>query len=482
MKIGEGNGKVYLGIPRERIYFPEFVDNRDAVLQSLHKADLSCGYYQAGGHRVDFNRDRIVEQFLNEEEEPEWLLMLDSDMEHPFDIGQRLVRHQKEIVGALYFHRGKSHDPLTFKVSDPQEDRYGRMTRYWTPMRDEVYDFLLESGIPPRDTAVCIDGVDGLREVDAIGTGAILIHRSVLEAMAPGPWFEYETGGNSEDLMFCANAKEKYGFKVYCDFSTICGHMALVAMGYTQFRMLYEKRGYSYSSMTKEEAVELLSEFANTTKEDAQWTLDNESGHSFGNYWDMWGCDKNTPEAPKIYRTEGAGYAYIPELISWNGSKLFNEFRRHFISVRKKNVIEIGAGIGTLSLQMLMQDNNVTAVEVNPILRKFIEFRHERINKKLKTSMGVLTIMGDEWMDNLWVREYDMAFAVDVFEHLTYAELNGVIEALSIVIKPGGYLYFHNNWGQQDIFPMHHDHSDYWDSILRANDFYRTAANAALRM
>ena len=59
MQPGEGNGKIYLGIPRERFYFPEFVDNRDKVLRSLHEGGLSCGYYQASGHRVDRNRDRI---------------------------------------------------------------------------------------------------------------------------------------------------------------------------------------------------------------------------------------------------------------------------------------------------------------------------------------------------------------------------------------------------------------------------------------
>ena len=48
----EGNGLIFLGIPRERFYYPQFVDNRDRVLSSLNQAGRYCGLMQAEGHRL----------------------------------------------------------------------------------------------------------------------------------------------------------------------------------------------------------------------------------------------------------------------------------------------------------------------------------------------------------------------------------------------------------------------------------------------
>src|SRR5512141_2361543 len=105
--VGYGNGSIYVGIPRERIYMPQFVDNRDTLLTTLADAGRACGYWQAEGHRVDRNRDGIVEAFMALEKKPEWLLMLDTDMEHPPEAPLRLAEWKVPIVGALYFHRGQ---------------------------------------------------------------------------------------------------------------------------------------------------------------------------------------------------------------------------------------------------------------------------------------------------------------------------------------------------------------------------------------
>jgi len=71
-----------------------------------------------------------------------------------------------------------------------------------------------------------------LEEVDAVGTGAILIRREVLEALEP-PWFEVgydENGRNvSEDLTFCKRAREA-GFGVWLDGTQVLGHLTGVAL------------------------------------------------------------------------------------------------------------------------------------------------------------------------------------------------------------------------------------------------------------
>lgn len=466
------------------MYFPEFVDNRDRVLKSLQLAGLSCGYYQASGHRVDRNRDRIAKVFLEHKDQPEWLLFLDSDMEHIDDIGQRLVRWQKPIVAGLYFYRNEWHDPFVYRNAPPQLDEYNRMQRVWAPMRDEVYDFITTSGIPRVDRACAINSENGLVECDAVATGTMLIHRSVLEAMLPGPWFEYVTGGNSEDMMFCAVAKEKYGFSVFCDLSTISGHFALVSEGYSEFLNIYEQRGIQHTIYTRQDAVDMLAEFYQQPVASMDRWFEHGEQMAFADYWRGLGDEfvKTVPEH-EIYTNKDAGNAYVKELLYWNATPEFGALRKRFIPIRNANVIEIGAGIGTLSLQLMIQHNNVTAVEINPVLRDFIAFREQKIKDNIETAIGGLRIIGDEWLSPTFSHaRYDAAFSIDVFEHMPIEDLRRTIYFLAGIIRPGGRLHYHANWKQQDIFPMHHDHSEVFAKLLINAGFYSLSPFEALRM
>jgi len=479
MEIGKGNGKIYIGIPRERFYFNEFVDNRDLILESLHKDKLACGMYQAAGHRVDRNRDRIVEGFLGLEDKPEWLLMLDSDMEHVPNIGQRLAAHNKPIVGCLYFYRGDSHDPLVFKKAINGKDEYGRPHRLWAPLRDEVYDFLTKSGLPRYDGAIGINGMDGLIEVDAIGTGGILIHRSVLETM-PGPWFEYEINGISEDLSFCDKAKHQYGFPIYCDMATISGHYKLSAMGHTQFRMKYEGNGLRYSGYDNEHAIKWTADFLKKPYKKIEKLFKAGTGNEFGEYWKTLNVDNDEKER-QTYRDPKSALYYMIELFKWNSTNDHISMRKQFTGIRNTNVIDLGAGIGTLSIQLAVQHNNVIAVEVNPVLRDFIQYRFGLMRNTLETSITPIITTGDEWL-TMDINRIDNVFAFDVFEHMPLDDLKDALHRLAEVMNSGATLYYHNNFGQQEIFPMHHDYTDIWKQLLTSFGFYPLSENMAQRM
>jgi protein-L-isoaspartate O-methyltransferase len=297
--------------------------------------------------------------------------------------------------------------------------------------------------------------------------------------MQPGPWFEYETGGNSEDLMFCARATEKYGFDIYCDFSTISGHYALVPMGYAEFINKYQQRGVELSSYTPTEAIEWFAEFFEKPKEDTTELFKRGSPHFFGDYWKSLPDTLNENTEREIYRNATSGRPYIVELLYWNASPEFLSLRQRFISIRNRNVIEIGAGIGTLALQLAIQRNNVLAVEVNPVLRKFIKYRLKKTVDNIETKMGNLKVAGDGWLKAH--TKYDVAFALDVFEHMPLPDLKATIDTLGEVLVTGGHLYYHNNWGQQDIFPMHHDYADIWSELLVDAGFYQISPNEAVR-
>jgi len=461
-------GKVHVGVPRERLYIPYFVDNRDQILMTLQKAGRSAGLYQHSGHRVDRNRDSIVEHFLNLPSKPEWLQMLDSDMDHPHSISLRLAAWGKPIVGGLYFHRARSHDPFVFKEAEPGKDKYGRTVKLWSPLRDEVYQFLTENNIPMGDGALTIDDTlhSPLVECDAVATGAILIHRSVLELMKK-PIFEYREGGNSEDMIFCYEAKHNYGIPVHCDLSTISGHYIFSPQGQTQFRFKYLQRGVALTGYSKREITEMLSEFLGISKEVAGEKIQSGNAHMVGDYWESLYVDKKPSdiEVKKFYEDPYTGRLYLIELIHWNFTPTFRKIKTMFTDLRDMKVLEIGSGIGSLAIQLAIQKCDVTASEVNNILKEFSEYRVKYIKEKIRTELGNLKFVRGQWKSEP-KNTYDAVVSVDTFEHLTESQVKRALKDISRVIKPGGNLIYHANFAQQGLYPMHFDHSEMWDTWL----------------
>ena len=76
---------------------------------------------------------------------------------------------------------------------------------------------------------------EGVQQVDAVGTGCILIHRRVLDdpAMRLAPFRRTtDDAGRVEygnDLNFCRRAKER-GFRIWADFTSPCEHMVEIPL------------------------------------------------------------------------------------------------------------------------------------------------------------------------------------------------------------------------------------------------------------
>lgn len=66
---------------------------------------------------------------------------------------------------------------------------------------------------------------DGLQEVDAVGSGCLLLSRKVLEAVEEPFMRKWKEGFavTGLDFYFCEKAKEK-GFKVYCHYDYVADH------------------------------------------------------------------------------------------------------------------------------------------------------------------------------------------------------------------------------------------------------------------
>jgi hypothetical protein len=475
------NGKIYVGMPRERIFIPAFVDNRDKILSFLQSSGRGCGYFQAEGHRVDRNRDLIVKRYLEHEDKPEWLVMLDTDMEHPIDVTLRLTNWNKDIVGGLYFYRGESHDPFVFKAAKSKKDEFGRILPQWKPMRDLTYRFLKAHNVPVHDGALAImDAKDPLVECDAVATGAIAIHRSVIEGMKR-PLFEYRDHGTSEDLMFCKEAKEA-GFSIYCDLSTISGHYHWQPMGFVQFMQLYETRGTNMTVYTLEESAEVLAEYLHIPYIEAENKIRGGNAHMVGDYWNARFKNRvpTREEVIDFYEDDYTGNLYLIELLHWNGSEGFQSLRKQFLKVRDSNVFELGSGIGTLAMQLALQGNKVTAFEINSVLRGFAELRAKKLFKSMGEPPRGLKFMAPG--DPAPVGGFDHAFAIDVFEHIAEDNIAGVLEYLNSVLKINGRLVYHANFGQQNIYPMHFDYSSVWPKLLEEAGFVQISQLEALKV
>ena len=169
-------------------------------------------------------RNEMMREFLKIVTKPDWLLMLDTDMTFEPDLAEALIASahptERPIVGGLCFAYMSDHERKLWPTLYgwvPGSERLRRLVKY------------------PLDSMV---------QVAATGGACVLIHRTVIEAMAakyppPRPWFDetpfYAKDANgdiipasgdeySEDITFCLRA-QACGFPVYVNTAVKLGHV-----------------------------------------------------------------------------------------------------------------------------------------------------------------------------------------------------------------------------------------------------------------
>lgn len=144
---------------------------------------------------IENNRNTIVQKFLATESE--FLMMIDSDIVPPVNI-MRLLDFDKDIITPLMFTRQKG-ELLPLFLKRGKDGIY------------DVDDYLNKSG---------------LQEVDATGTGCIIIKRKVLEAVKYPFKNIYDVDGVKTfglDFNFCQKSKE-LGFSSWVHLDYIASH------------------------------------------------------------------------------------------------------------------------------------------------------------------------------------------------------------------------------------------------------------------
>lgn len=161
--------------------------------------------YQPGAASVAYNRNLIVQFFLNTDAEV--LVMVDDDVVPPIGFLDALlpVPDGFGIVGVPY------------PIGDPKSG---------VPMLC-VYEMNDELGIRAADLK------EGLNECDAVATGCVAIPRSVLEEFGPN-CFRFDANPaevmHGEDILFCRDLREK-GYKVgYTTAVGFCDHIRVTSL------------------------------------------------------------------------------------------------------------------------------------------------------------------------------------------------------------------------------------------------------------
>ncbi len=130
------------------------------------------------------------------------LLNIDSDMTFPPDALERLLKADRDIVGAAYNQRGNHLDQ-------------GAPTTTVKFLGENGYKAVQPGDFPTE-----------LFECGAVGLGLTLINMRVFDSL-PFPWFhttETMEEHSTEDIVFCKEAREK-GFEVWCDPTLLMGHI-----------------------------------------------------------------------------------------------------------------------------------------------------------------------------------------------------------------------------------------------------------------
>jgi hypothetical protein len=194
--------QIAIGLPMDELMFSKFFINYLGLDYMPWDAIITT----ASTYLPDA-RNQIHNVFL-EKTEASHLLMLDSDVLPPPRLIERLMLHDKDMVGGFY----RKKERFGFKNKD------GRVEITQRPV---VYDFLRvdENGVPLYTQR--IQTGKGMEKVGGAGAGLWLMSRKVAEALGKSPYSMAQGAG--EDLLICHKIRQ-LGFDLWIDWDIQAAH------------------------------------------------------------------------------------------------------------------------------------------------------------------------------------------------------------------------------------------------------------------
>jgi len=204
--------KILIGIPSRGVVPHAFLEIMNGAL--LGNGELFEGIFaHAKFHVPDDARNTFIETAF--ENDCDYVFFMDTDMTFRKGTLALMLRHMLNIkedkpfvLGGVYCNRGSD---FRWHVYEWVEEKDG-----WKSMTFPLNE--------------------GLKKVDAIGTGCMLIDMNVFKILK-WPWFEYqykrfenadgsikEKDRLSEDMVFCRKC-QVFDIPIYADTEITCGHM-----------------------------------------------------------------------------------------------------------------------------------------------------------------------------------------------------------------------------------------------------------------
>jgi 2-polyprenyl-3-methyl-5-hydroxy-6-metoxy-1,4-benzoquinol methylase len=351
------------------------------------------------------------------------LLMIDSDGDFPENLVTQMRDHEAgfefDILQAFYTRRGWPPEAIWFK-----RDINGVLHN-------------------------CILLGETTEEVAMIGTHCALIRREVFEKLLGDndldkhDWFFYPRHIHmTEDTAFSEEAIAA-GFKLGATTAVKTNHTSHLSVGWEAYQEYLHTSGQIEQLELFDELSELVCKF---TGESADVVI---SKMNLGNKNVKEAWDKEKPESAEDIRKFYGGNEYLYDLLNWNCTLPYVNLVRPLYSYNGKKVLVIGAGLGT-EAKILSSHNDVDVFELPGVLREFC---------KTRLNGSVRYLEGNTIPEALLAGEYDLVVAIDTIEHFHPDEFCEIMTALGHAIKSGGELFCNNNFGDQDLYPMHFDNS-----------------------
>lgn len=374
-------------------------------------------------------RNQLVNAALKSD--ADYLLMLDDDMLVPPDILQRLLAHDKDVTGALYYQRGGSYHPVIMK----RHEREGG-------------DFSC-SFLPSTDPVIM---QPGLHQVDIIGGGCMLFKMHVFDKMLE-PYFWWEANAGT-DISICNRLREA-GFEIYVDTTLELGHIGE--------RQIINSRTVPLEGRVLAEAndslFEDLKEYLQMT--DEQLILEMDKAIDIRARANVWNekTRESWEDIREYYQHEGSYHltnlAYF-NLHSQCPIKAWALLPRNELIKQQGEYLSYGAGLGHLEIPLARKVGTITGMDIKDSpTQSFFRWRAG------KSSGTVNWYPLREEVPDLYActQALDGTFMTSVIEHLD--KPYEVLKWIGAHTQRGGFLavdWLHGTGDENN--PQHLDHYD----------------------
>lgn len=360
----------------------------------------------------------------------DYLLMLDDDMvinphvtqgqNEQYGFIQRLIDHDKDVIGALYYQRQGNCRPVLMRAND-----------------GGGYRFLDHSEV-----------THGLQRVDVAGGGCLLVKMRVFDFI-PQPYFSPEHDFGT-DIQLCRAAAAK-GFEVWADTSIVLGH-------------LRQERVIVHDKNRDQFAGDLVpGEVRSKFTASAEYSSLFEDARLYtgcNTLEEMWAAGSSfLDQRPKFEGSDFEWYRKYPRervarQVAFNHFPHKREMTEYIIGATiaagPREVLDYGCGIGIPSFVLAKTGNRVTSLDIQGTgTFEFLKHRvkKHRLDVTFYESLGFLPHFGD--------KTFDVIVVMDCLEHLT--NWRQVLSLLVRHLHPNGALFCNNGILDDKTHPEHYD-------------------------